>query len=96
MAKDGPAAASTKRRKTLEPPPVDRLVMPAIVIGLAMLAYQFIKGITSEVSKCCCGSSTFPSPTLDRKGKAVSSKLDRTILQRTRSAYFLLFKYLTF
>jgi hypothetical protein len=54
MAKDGPAAASTKKRKTLEPPPVDRLVMPAIVIGLAMLAYQFIKGITSEVSECCC------------------------------------------
>ena len=47
MAKDGPAS---KKRRTLEPPPVDRLIMPAIVIGLAMLAYQFIKGISSEVS----------------------------------------------
>jgi hypothetical protein len=51
MAKDGPAPSSKKKRRTatLEPPPVDKLIMPAIVIGLAMLAYQFIKGISSEV-----------------------------------------------
>jgi hypothetical protein len=87
MAKDGPAASSTKKRKTLEPPPVDRLIMPAIAIGLAMLAYQFIKGITSEVSIWLrFADVTVPSPSFDRKGKA-GPKLDRTILQRTRIAY---------
>jgi hypothetical protein len=49
MAKD---SASGKKRttRTLEPPPVDKLIKPAIVVGLAMLAYQFLKGISSEVS----------------------------------------------
>jgi len=33
-----------------QPPPVDKLIKPAIGIGLAMLVYQFIKGLNSEVS----------------------------------------------
>jgi hypothetical protein len=31
------------------PPPIDKLLKPAIGIGLALLAYQFIKGINQEV-----------------------------------------------
>ena len=31
------------------PPPVDKLILPAIGIGLALLAYQFFKGIKAEV-----------------------------------------------
>jgi len=32
-----------------EPPAVDKLIKPAIGIGLALLAYQFIKGLQTEV-----------------------------------------------
>jgi hypothetical protein len=49
MAKDS-APGKKRTTRTLEPPPVDKLIRPAIVIGLAMLAYQFIRGISSEVS----------------------------------------------
>ena len=31
------------------PPPVDKLIIPAIGIGLAILAFQFLKGIKTEV-----------------------------------------------
>jgi hypothetical protein len=50
MAKDS-SSKPGKKRRTLEPPPVDKLIKPAIVVGLAMVAYQFIKGISSEVSR---------------------------------------------
>jgi hypothetical protein len=32
------------------PPPIDKLLLPAIGIGLALLLFQFFKGINSEVS----------------------------------------------
>jgi hypothetical protein len=31
------------------PPPIDKLLLPAIGIGLALLLFQFFKGINSEV-----------------------------------------------
>jgi hypothetical protein len=34
-----------------KPPPVDRLILPAIGIGLALLAYQFFSGIKNEVCR---------------------------------------------
>lgn len=42
--------AKPPKKKTREPPPVDKLIKPAIGIGLALLAYQFMKGLSSEVS----------------------------------------------
>ena len=41
------------------PPPVDRLIKPALGIGLALLGYQFFKGIQSEVGVVHDGSSWF-------------------------------------
>lgn len=38
-----------KKKKNGQPPPIDKLMKPAIAVGLAMLAYQFIKGMGSEV-----------------------------------------------
>jgi hypothetical protein len=45
-------AANTKptKVKTGSPPPVDKLLKPAVGIALALLAYQFFKGISGEVS----------------------------------------------
>jgi multisubunit Na+/H+ antiporter MnhC subunit len=74
MAKDGPA--SSKKRRTLEPPPVDRLILPAIVIGLAMLAYQFIKGITSEVSIAAVRRRYCRLHLTERKGPAQTRSND--------------------
>ncbi len=42
--------AAKKKNGTEKPPPVDRLILPAIGIGLALLAYQFFSGIKNEVS----------------------------------------------
>jgi hypothetical protein len=39
------------KRKTSKAPPIDKLIKPAIGIGLALLAYQFFKGLDSEVRK---------------------------------------------
>lgn len=44
-----------KNIKKGKPPPIDKLIKPAIGIGLALLAWQFIKGLNSEVS-CTCAS----------------------------------------
>jgi ATP:corrinoid adenosyltransferase len=33
------------------PPAIDKLLLPAIGIGLALLLFQFFKGINSEVSE---------------------------------------------
>ena len=44
--------AGSKKRSSKgkeRPPPVDKLIKPAIGIGLALLAYQFFNGIKSEV-----------------------------------------------
>jgi hypothetical protein len=38
------------KKKNGRPPPIDKLMKPAIGIGLALLAYQFFKGIGAEVS----------------------------------------------
>ena len=43
-------AKKEKKEKKGRPPPIDKLMMPAIVVGAAMLAYQFLKGMTSDVS----------------------------------------------
>lgn len=43
-------APKVKKPKNGTPPPIDKLVLPAIGIGLALLAYQFIKGMTADVS----------------------------------------------
>ena len=48
MAKKKTANGSSSKGKE-RPPPVEKLIKPAIGIGLALLAYQFIKGIRSEV-----------------------------------------------
>jgi len=37
------------KRKTEKAPPIDKLIKPAIGIGLALLAYQFFKGLDAEV-----------------------------------------------
>jgi hypothetical protein len=46
------------KRKTSKAPPIDKLIKPAIGIGLALLAYQFFKGLDSEVRSektwLCC------------------------------------------
>lgn len=45
-----PTATGSSGSKGKErPPPIDKLLKPAIGIGLALLAYQFIKGINQEV-----------------------------------------------
>lgn len=42
-----PREAKVKKGK---PPPVDKLLLPAIGIALALLAYQFLKGLGTDVS----------------------------------------------
>ena len=39
-----------KKRKTEKPPPVDRLLIPAVGVVVAFLGYYFMKGINTEVS----------------------------------------------
>jgi hypothetical protein len=39
--------------KSGQPPPVDKLIKPAIFVALAMVVYQFFRGIGAEV---CSGS----------------------------------------
>mmetsp|Transcript_1727 Transcript_1727/g.2484 ORF Transcript_1727/g.2484 Transcript_1727/m.2484 type:complete len:433 (-) Transcript_1727:872-2170(-) len=43
--------APIPKRKTERAPPIDKLMKPAIGIGLALLAYQFMKGLTSEIPR---------------------------------------------
>ena len=45
MAKGAP-----KKVKKGTPPPVDKLLKPAIGVALALVAYQFIRGLGSGVS----------------------------------------------
>jgi hypothetical protein len=40
---------ANKKRKPEQAPPIDKLLLPAIGIGLALLAYQFFKGINAEL-----------------------------------------------
>jgi len=44
--------AKKKTKGGQRPPPIDKLIKPAIGIGLALLAYQFLNGINSEVCAC--------------------------------------------
>ena len=37
------------KEKKGRPPPVDKLLKPAIGVAIALLAYQFLKGLGSEV-----------------------------------------------
>jgi hypothetical protein len=39
-----------KKSKTEKPPPIDKLLIPAIGVVLAFVAYYFMKGISTEVS----------------------------------------------
>jgi hypothetical protein len=41
--------ATKKKSGKEKPPPVDKLILPAIGVGLALLAYQFFSGIKNEV-----------------------------------------------
>ena len=51
------AAAKKKSGKGNErPPEVDKLIKPAIAVSLAMMLYQFFKGINSEVRVWECDS----------------------------------------
>ena len=34
-----------------KPPPLDQYIKPIVALGIAMLAYQFFKGVNSEVSR---------------------------------------------
>ena len=43
VPKIGKVSATTK------PPAIDKLLIPAIVVAVAVVAYQFFKGITAEV-----------------------------------------------
>jgi hypothetical protein len=45
-------SAEEKIKKKLKgkPPPVDKLLKPAIVCAIAVVAYQFFAGIKAEVS----------------------------------------------
>lgn len=45
------AVKKKKGSKTEKPPAVDKLILPAIGIGLALLAYQFFQGVKSEVRR---------------------------------------------
>ena len=45
--------AKKKTKGGQRPPPIDKLIKPAIGIGLALLAYQFLNGINSEVCVLC-------------------------------------------
>lgn len=38
------------KKKNGQPPPVDKLIKPAIGIAIALVAYQFVRGIGAEVS----------------------------------------------
>jgi hypothetical protein len=38
-----------KTSATTKPPAIDKLLIPAIVLAVAVVAYQFLKGITAEV-----------------------------------------------
>lgn len=42
-------ATKPPKAKNGTPPPVDKLLKPAIGVGIALLAYQFLKGIGGEV-----------------------------------------------
>ncbi|GKY91887.1 hypothetical protein MPSEU_000160300 [Mayamaea pseudoterrestris] len=43
--------AKPPKTKNGTPPPVDKLLMPAVGIALALLAYQFFKGISGEIPR---------------------------------------------
>ena len=55
MGKKGDTKKHPSRQK---PPPIDQYVKPAIALGVALLAYQFFKGLNSEV---CTSVSIFES-----------------------------------
>lgn len=40
-------AKGTNKKKTQSPPALDKLIVPAIGIGLALLGYQFYKGLNA-------------------------------------------------
>lgn len=40
-----------KKSKTDKPPAVDKLLMPAVGVALAMMAYYSMKGVTSEIAR---------------------------------------------
>jgi hypothetical protein len=43
-----PKKKSSKGKE--RPPPVDKLLKPAVAVAIAIVAFQFFKGINSEVS----------------------------------------------
>lgn len=48
-------SSNTKKPKKVKkgtPPPVDKLLKPAIGVALALVAYQFFRGLGSGVSFC--------------------------------------------
>jgi hypothetical protein len=47
-------APKVKKVKNGTPPPIDKLLKPAIGIALALVGYQFLKGINSGVSQSQC------------------------------------------
>jgi hypothetical protein len=47
--------APIPKRKTERAPPIDKLLKPAIGVGLALLVYQFFKGLDAEV----CGRAVY-------------------------------------
>ena len=44
-------AAGKQGKGKERPPPIDKLIKPAVGLALALLAYQFFKGISSEVRR---------------------------------------------
>lgn len=43
------ASTGTKLLNNAKPPPVDKLLIPAIVLAIAIMSYQFFSGIRAEV-----------------------------------------------
>jgi hypothetical protein len=46
------------KKKNGTPPPIDKLIVPAAGVALALLAFYFFKGINSEVCILECATIT--------------------------------------
>jgi hypothetical protein len=43
--------AKVPKKQNAKPPAMDKLLKPAIGVALAMMAYYFMKGVTSEITR---------------------------------------------
>jgi hypothetical protein len=59
--------AKNKKNMTEKPPPIDKLLKPAIGVVIAFVAYYFMKGISTEVSSFLQVDSSYKSVALVSK-----------------------------